>query len=59
VLLKYADKDSQGRINMPYPSYYVINQDGQIELKTSGYDKTGAVSSNINRLLLNNQAKAD
>lgn len=59
VVLKYADKDSQGRINMPFPAYYVISQDGQIELKTSGYDKINAVSSNINRLLMNGQAKAD
>ena len=59
VLLKYADKDGQGRINMPFPSYYVINQDGQIELKTSGYDKINALNSNINRLLMNGQAKAD
>lgn len=59
VVLKYADKDNQGRINMPFPSYYVINQDGQIELKTSGYDKITALNSNINRLLMNGQAKAD
>ena len=59
VVLKYADKDSQGRINMPFPSYYLINQDGQIELKTNGYDKVGALSSNINRLLSNGQTKAE
>ncbi len=59
VVLKYADKDSQGRINMPFPSFYVINQDGEIEMKTSGYDKTSALSSNINRLLLNGQMKVE
>ncbi|MEO6588275.1 MAG: TlpA disulfide reductase family protein [Pyrinomonadaceae bacterium] len=59
VVLKYADKDSQGRINMPFPSFYVIDQNGQIELKTSGYDKTNALSSNINRLLTNSVAKAE
>lgn len=59
VVLKYADKDSQGRINMPFPSFYVINQDGQIEMKTSGYGKSDALSSNINRLLANGQTKAE
>ena len=59
VVLKYADKDSQGRINMPFPSFYVINQDGEIEMKTSGYNKTSALSSNINRLLVNGQAKVE
>ena len=59
VLLKYADKDSQGRINMPFPSYYVINQEGQIEMRASGYDKINALNSNINQLLINRQTKAD
>lgn len=59
VVLKYADKDGQGRINMPFPSFYLINQDGEIEMRTSGYDKTGALSSNINRLLTSGRAKAE
>ena len=47
VVLKYADKDSQGRINMPFPSFYIINQNGQIEMRTSGYGKSEAVGSKI------------
>lgn len=59
VVLKYADKDSQGRINMPFPSFYVINQSGQIEMRTSGYGKSDAVGSKINNLLMNSVAKAE
>ncbi len=51
VVLKYADKDSQGRINMGFPAYYLINQDGQIEMKASGYGKTEALNGKIARLL--------
>ncbi len=59
VVLKYADKDAQGRINMPFPSYFLINQDGEIELKTSGYDKTDKLNSEINRLLNSKQNKTE
>ena len=59
VVLKYADKDGQGRINMPFPSFYVINQNGEIEMRTNGYDKTKVLTSNINRLLSNGQIKAE
>jgi peroxiredoxin len=59
VLLKYADKDSQGRINMPFPSYFLIDQNGQIEMRTSGYGKTPVLSSSIDRLLSGSKAKTD
>jgi len=51
TLLKYADKDKNGNINMPYPAYFLINQQGQIEFKANGWDKTDKLGSEINRLL--------
>lgn len=51
ILLKYAEKDGQGNILMGYPAHFVINQSGEIELKTSGFDKTEKLNSEINRLL--------
>jgi peroxiredoxin len=51
VLLKYADKDAQGNINMGYPSHFLLNQKGEIELKKSGWDKTEVLDAQINRLL--------
>lgn len=59
VVLKYADKDGQGRINMPFPSFYVINQNGEIEMRASGYDKTTKLNSEVNRLLNSKQYKAE
>ena len=59
VLLKYADRDRAGNLNMGFPAYFVINQKGEIELKASGWDKTESVSSQINRLLIAGQAKVE
>ncbi|HEX8736240.1 MAG TPA: TlpA disulfide reductase family protein [Pyrinomonadaceae bacterium] len=51
VLLKYADKDGAGNINMGYPAHYLINRQGEIELKKSGWDKTASIDAQISRLL--------
>ena len=54
VLLKYAEKDSEGIITMPYPSFYVVDQRGRIALKTIGAGKTAQMSAAIDRLLAGN-----
>jgi peroxiredoxin len=51
VLLKYADRDGSGNPNVGFPFYFVINQSGEITYKSSGWDKTGKIDSEINRLL--------
>lgn len=51
VLLKFAERDSEGRINMPYPSFFVIGPSGRIEFKTEGAGKTGTLTSVIQNLL--------
>jgi len=51
TLLKYADHDKNGNINMPYPAYFLVNQQGEIEFRASGWDKTEKLSSEISRLL--------
>lgn len=59
VLIKYADRDRAGNLNMGFPAYFVINQQGEIELKANGWDKTNAINSQINRLLITGQAKVE
>ena len=59
VLLKYADKDREGNINMGFPAHFLLNQEGEIVLKTSGFDKTEALNSQINRLLATRLAKVE
>lgn len=51
VVLKYADKDNDGSVSMGFPAHFLINQNGEIELKTNGFDKTAMLDSRINQLL--------
>ena len=51
VVLKYADKDGDGKISMGFPAHFLVNQKGEIELKTSGFDKTEILDARISRLL--------
>lgn len=51
VVLKYADKDGTGNINMGFPAHFLVNQSGEIELKTNGFDKADILNARINRLL--------
>lgn len=51
VLMQYADKDSAGRINMGFPSYFIVSQNGQVTQKSNGWDKTGKIDQEIGRLL--------
>lgn len=51
LVLKYADKDSKGNINMGFPAYFLINQRGEIEQKMMGWDKIDGLNSQIARLL--------
>jgi peroxiredoxin len=51
VLLQYADRDKRGYLDMGFPSYFVIDQQGVLQHRSSGYDKTGLLSSTINNLI--------
>lgn len=51
VFLKYADMDGSGNIKMGFPSYFLIDRDGEIALKSNGWDKTAKIESQISELL--------
>ena len=53
VVLKYADKDGDGKISMGFPAHFLVNQKGEIELQTNGFDKTEMLDARINQLLKN------
>lgn len=57
VLMQYSDKGSAGRLNMGFPSYFIIDQTGQVTQKSNGWDKTGKIDSEINRLLATRSAE--
>ncbi len=51
VLLQYADRDKRGYLDMGFPSYFVIDQQGVLQHRSSGWDKTGQLSSTIDNLI--------
>jgi peroxiredoxin len=51
VLLQYADKDSGGNMNFGFPAYFVINQQGTLQYRASGWAKTPAISATVSKLL--------
>lgn len=51
VVLKYADMDAGGRINMGFPAYFLIGKSGNIELRDDGWDKASKLDSQISKLL--------
>ena len=51
VVLKYANMSKDGAIKMGFPSYYVINKNGQIDHRAEGWDKTPVLDAKISRLL--------
>jgi peroxiredoxin len=57
VLLKYADRDNRGNVNMGFPAYFIINQAGELVHKSSGWDKTGQIDSTITKLLSSGATK--
>jgi peroxiredoxin len=51
TLLKYADKDHDGNVTLGYPAHFLINQAGEIEIKTEGFKKTEQLNKKISQLL--------
>ncbi|HTK37520.1 MAG TPA: TlpA disulfide reductase family protein [Pyrinomonadaceae bacterium] len=51
IVLQYADRDRQGNIDIGFPAHFLVNQNGQIEMKGSGWDKTPELESKIARLV--------
>jgi peroxiredoxin len=51
VVLKYADRDTNGRLLMGYPAHYIVDQNGEVVLKTDGWDKTSKLDNTITKLL--------
>jgi peroxiredoxin len=52
VLLKYADRDGRGNPNMGFPAYFIISPTGELEHKSSGWDKIKKIDDEVNKLLI-------
>ncbi|MGI9036522.1 MAG: TlpA family protein disulfide reductase [Pyrinomonadaceae bacterium] len=51
VIMKYAEKDAAGNFNIAYPSTFILNQNGEIDFKTYGWNKSKTIDSRIGDLL--------
>src|SRR5690606_3707968 len=51
VVLKYADRDKEGNLEMGFPAYFLIDTQGRIAFKDSGWDHTSELETRINSLL--------
>lgn len=51
VVMKYADMDGGGNINMGFPAHFLIDRTGAIALRTDGWDKAANLDSQISKLL--------
>lgn len=51
LMMQYGDKDKNGKMDMGYPNYYLIDQKGKIAMRGSGFDKTPAIDKEIGSLL--------
>jgi peroxiredoxin len=51
AVLNYADRDRSGNIAMGFPAFYLIDQNGVVRMKSSGWDKTPEIDAQIQRLL--------
>jgi len=51
TVLKYADRDRAGNLDMGFPAYFVIDQEGLVRYRSSGYDKTTSLDAAIGKIL--------
>jgi peroxiredoxin len=50
TLVAYADKTPQGTFKMPFPTFFLINKDGEIVLKTEGVKGLDKISDELKQL---------
>lgn len=56
-LLQYADRDKSGNLDMGYPAFFVIDQAGKLDYRSSGFGKTAALNLVIDRLIVNKRTE--
>lgn len=50
VVLQYADRTADDRLDMGFPSFFVIDKAGTIQYRSSGFDQTASLNAAIERL---------
>jgi peroxiredoxin len=49
LVMQYADNDGTGKIEMGFPSYFVIGTDGRVSFRGSGWNKIEPLRNAIDR----------
>lgn len=52
VVLRYADRDRVGNLDMGYPAFFVIDKSGAVRHRSSGWGKAPSVEAAVTRLIL-------
>lgn len=50
VVLQYADRTADERIDLGFPSFFVIDKTGTIQYRATGFDRTTSLKTAIERL---------
>jgi len=51
TVLAYADRGKNGNLDMGFPAFYFLDQNGVVRHRSSGYDKTDGVATAVDKLL--------
>jgi peroxiredoxin len=51
LMMQYGDKSKDGRMDMGYPNYYLIDQKGAVVFRGSGFEKTVELEKQISSLM--------
>ncbi|HEV7701407.1 MAG TPA: TlpA disulfide reductase family protein [Pyrinomonadaceae bacterium] len=51
AVLQYADRDRAGNLQITFPAFFVIDQEGRIAYRDNGWDRTAPLGAAINGLL--------
>lgn len=54
AFMQYADKDRSGMLQMGYPAYFILDRNGKIAYRGSGWDRINEIQGRINSLLTAN-----
>lgn len=51
TMLKYADRDKDGDIDLAYPAYFLVDRTGVIQYRANGFGRIDQLRAEIERLL--------
>lgn len=50
IVMQYADRDAKGYVNMGFPSYFVVDKQGVVRHRSSGFDRLDQLETLLAKL---------